>query len=392
MRWQGLRVPKTWQPTLRMRLALWTAGLLLASALGLTLFINVATTVVTSPANAAGVPLIEIPPHQSAMAALDLPAEDQPDAGELSDGTSSDVLRSVRIVSLIGIGLVAILGGAGAYWLAGRALRPLREISRAAQGIEAGSLDARMASDGPDDELKELANAFNTMLARLERAFGQQRRFVSDAAHELRTPLSTLRVNLEAALSRRAGTDHHRRDMAEASERSLTRLERLITDLLILATEDRAPVGDEVALGPMLEDVLFDLRPVADERAVTLHIVGEAEVAVRGEEALLRRAFYNLVENGIHYNRNGGRVEVAIHVKGGWAIVTVTDTGIGIAAQDQPHIFERFYRAHPSRVHHRGGVGLGLAIVADVVRRHGGTIEVNSAPDAGSTFTVRLPL
>lgn len=386
------RVLKTWQPTLRIRLALWAMGLLFLTALGLTLFINVATTVVTSPPNATGVPLVEIPVGRAATAAPDLPVEDQPDVGELSAGTSSDVLRSVRIISLIGVGLVAILGGAGAYWLAGRALRPLREISRAAQGIGAGSLDARLASDGPDDELKELANAFNTMLARLERAFSQQRRFVSDAAHELRTPLSTLRVNLEAALSCPADTAHHRRDMAEASERSLTRLERLITDLLILATEDRALAGEEIALGPVLEDVLLDLRPVADERDVSLHFVGEAEVAVRGEEALLRRAFYNLIENAIHYNRSGGKVEVAMHVEGASAIVTVTDTGIGIAAEDQLHIFDRFYRAHPPRGRHRGGVGLGLAIVADIVRRHSGTIVVKSVPGVGSTFTVRLPV
>lgn len=381
---------RAWRPALRTRLALWTAGLLLASAFALTLFINVATTVISSATHTAAVPEVEIPAAEAVIPSAAPWVEALPSGGSQPEATSSDVLRSMRFVSFIGVAGIAILGGAGAYWLAGRALHPLRQMSRAAQSIDAASLDKRLASDGPDDELKELAGAFNAMLARLERAFTQQRRFVSDAAHELRTPLATLRANVEAALSNPTRTVEDRRDTAEAAERSLTRLESLIADLLILATEDRAPSGEKIALGPLLEDVLLDLRPVALERAVSLHIVGEAEVTVRGEESLLRRVFHNLVENGIHYNRAGGRVELTVQTEDGWAIVKVTDTGIGISAEEQPHIFERFYRGGGSRAQHRGGVGLGLAIVADVIRRHGGTIEVESVPGVGCTFTVRL--
>lgn len=384
--------PRAWRTTLRMRLALWTAGLLLTSALGLALFINVATTVVAPPPHEVLVLQEEIPVNQAVMPAPGAPVEEQPRRSGPFVGTSSEVLRSMRIISLVGVGLIAILGGAGGYWLAGRALRPLRQMSRAAQGIGAGSLDTRLASDGPDDELKELTGAFNAMLARLERAFTQQRRFVSDAAHELRTPLSTLRANVEAAISNPTRTVEDRREMAEASERSLTRLESLIADLLILATEDRPLSGEEIALGPLLEDVLLDLEPVANGRAVSLRVVGEAEVTVRGEESLLRRAFHNLVENGIHYNHSGGKVELTVQTEDGWAIVKVADTGIGISAEDQPHIFERFYRTGGARARHRAGVGLGLAIVADILRRHSGTIVVKSVPGVGSTFTVRLPV
>jgi two-component system sensor histidine kinase BaeS len=169
-------------------------------------------------------------------------------------------------------------------------------------------------------------------------------------------------------------------------------LELLIDDLLLLATEDRTVAHDEVALGPLLEDVALDLRSPAERNGTVLHVGGEIDVMLRGEESLLRRAFSNLIENAICYNRAGGEVEVSVGTEGGWAVIAISDNGIGIPLEDQPHIFERFYRVDRSRGQHPGGVGLGLAIVADVVRRHGGTIEVKSVASIGSTFTVRLPL
>jgi signal transduction histidine kinase len=303
-----------------------------------------------------------------------------------------DMLRYLRAVSVAGLGVVAVLGGAATYWLAGRVLQPVRDISQAARRVSAQTLDTRLALDGPHDELKELADTFDTMLERLQRAFKQQRRFVADAAHELRTPLATLRTNLEVVRADPTASPAAYRQMAVTLERSLGRLERLVEDLLVLAREEHITARQEIALGPLLEEVLLDLRPMADERLVVVEYSGALDLSVRGDEALLSRVFHNVVENGIRYNRPGGTVAIAIRRQDTWAVVTVADSGIGIPPEDQPQIFERFYRVDRSRARHTGGLGLGLAIAADVVRRHGGTICVESTLGVGSTFTIRLPL
>ena len=286
---------------------------------------------------------------------------------------------------------MSVLGGIGAYWLAGHMLRPLRQISQTAQRISADTLNTRLALDGPEDELKELADAFDAMLDRLERVFEQQGRFVADVAHELRTPLTTLRTNLEIVHADPNATLEDYREMATTLERALTWLERLVADLLLLAQEETEVVREEVALGPLLEDVLLDFKSLADEHQVTLRLGGEIEMLVRGDEPLLVRAFSNLIENGIRYNRLGGEVEVTLKQVDGWAVINVADTGVGISPEEQVHIFDRFYRVDRSRARHKGGTGLGLAIVTYLVQRHGGTVQVESTPGVGSTFTVRLP-
>ena len=394
--WRVFRPLKVWRPSLRVRLALWSAGLLFVASGGLTLFINVATTA-TTPRSATAVAVLDdaspvpselptlmlTPPATQARLPMPLPVGFMP--------PEVAVLRQMHIFSLVGLGLVAVLGGAGIYWVSGRALRPVREVSQVARRIRAGALNTRLALDGPDDELKELADAFDGMLERLERAFEQQSRFVTDAAHELRTPLATLRTNLEVACSNPTATLGDYREMTETLERSLRQLERLVENLLILATEDRAVVKSEFALGPLLEDVLLDLQPVADKQAVTLRYTGEIHLTVQGDESLLRRVFYNLIENGIRYNRPGGEVVVTIRQEGVWAIVVVADTGMGISPAEQAHIFDRFYRGSRSQARHKGGVGLGLSIVAHIVQQHGGQVQVDSTPGVGSTFTVQLP-
>jgi signal transduction histidine kinase len=147
-----------------------------------------------------------------------------------------------------------------------------------------------------------------------------------------------------------------------------------------------------VSPGALLEEVIGELQPIAATQGVTLHLLNETDLVVPGDEGLLSRVFYNLIENGINYTPTGGSVTIAVTRREQWAVITVTDTGIGIAAADLPHIFERFYRVEASRSRHCGGAGLGLSIVSALVRQHHGKIEVESAPGQGSTFTVLLPL
>ncbi len=383
--WRKRRLP------LRLRLALWSGALVLVLSFGLLLFINsvafssfhriirdkipppVAIQHRTQPACFSVIPFVCLSARPSNPLELAL-------------------IFELRNISLVGLGLVAVLGGAGAYWFAGIALRPVRRVSTAARQISANTLDTRLALEGPKDEIKELADTFDAMLERLGRTFEQQNRFVADVAHELRTPLASLRTNLEVVTADKDATLDDHRAMVATQERALTRLERLIADLLILATSEQPLVRSEVALAPVLEEVLCDLKQQADTRQVTLRLIDRAEVMVHGNGQLLARAFSNLVENGLYYNHPGGEVVVTLDQKEEQAVVTVADTGIGIDADKQAHIFERFYRVDCSRARHKGGAGLGLSIVAAIVQQHDGHVQVESVPGRGSTFIVVLPL
>lgn len=395
-----------WQQrlTLQLRLAIWTGGLIVVCSLSLVLFINVTASIVISnrapgslppiaPATADIAPLPAVPSSPAPMpkASLSPPPHVTPATTRAADTTPQALLRDIRIISLVGLIFIACLGSASAYLLAGMALRPLHQINQTVKQISAGTLDRRLRLDGPHDELYELAGAFNAMLDRLKQGFEQQGRFIADAAHELRTPLAALRTSVEVVQSNLQATVDEYRAMTATLERALIRLERLVGNLLILASSDERIKGDTVELGPLMEEVLFDLQPLAAAQNVTVRLLGEAETTAQGDATLLSHVFRNLIENAIHYNRPGGEVIVTLQQDEGWAIVEVADTGIGIATEEQIHLFERFYRVDRSRSRHLGGAGLGLSIVAHLVQKHGGHIQVRSTPGVGSRFTIRLP-
>ena len=377
---------KTRRLSLRLRLALWSGGLVLLLSFGLLLFINT-VALTTFPRIIRSNTQITIPRGQATRPV--------PPGGlksrKITNPLELALLLELQNISLIGLALVTVLGGAGAYWLAGRALRPVKKVSQAAQNISAQTLHTRLALDGPNDEVKELADTFDAMLGRLERTFELQSIFMADVAHELRTPLASLRTNLEVvAVDPHATLDDYQ-SMAETQERALTRLERLIADLFILTDSEQPLSKTEVSLGALLEETLHDLQAIAEERQITLELSNHADVVTLGNGPLLARAFSNLIENGMYYNHDGGRVTITIDSKDSWAVVKIADTGIGIAPEKQTQIFDRFYRVDSSRSRHKGGSGLGLSIVSAIVQRHGGKIQLESTPAVGSAFTVLLP-
>lgn len=229
------------------------------------------------------------------------------------------------------------------------------------------------------------------MMERLERAFEQQSRFAADAAHELRTPLASLRTNLEVVRSDPHATLADYREMASALERALERLERLVDDLLLLARGEKDVRAEPVYLEVLIGNVIQELEPLAQSHKVSLHHKVADEVILEADPLLLARAISNLVENGIRYNHPGGSVTVTGRREEKSVVVSVEDTGTGIPPEEQAHIFDRFYRVDRSRARHRGGSGLGLSIAAHIVQLHGGHIQVASTPGAGSTFTIWLP-
>jgi heavy metal sensor kinase len=365
---------------LRLRLALWSAGFTLVLSFVLLLFINI-VAIKTFP------DIIRLQNHvlsQAARTRIEL-------IMKRTNPLELALFRELRDTSLLGLGLITIIGGLGAYWLAGAALRPVRKISAAAKTVSASTLETRLALPGPKDEVKELADTFDAMLARLQHTFELQNTFVADVAHELRTPLASLRTNLEVVSSDEDAVLDDYRVMIATQERALSRLERLVADLLILTTGEQPLNAAEVSLGTLIEEVFGDLRQKADNCQVTLQLLNDEDVVIHGDPILLTRAFSNLIENAIHYNVPGGNVTVNINSKDHWAVITVVDSGIGIASEHLSVIFERFYRIDTSRSRHSGGAGLGLSIVSSIVQRHGGQFTVESTLGKGSVFTVLLP-
>jgi heavy metal sensor kinase len=286
------------------------------------------------------------------------------------------------------VGLAA-LGGA---IIARAALRPVDEMARTARRITAEDLSRRVERRGSGDELDALAETLNGMLARLDDAFGQTRRFAADAAHELRTPLTVLRGGIEVALRTERSPDEYRRVLASSLE-EVERLIRLAEDLLLLSRSLAGPEGARapVDLEPLVLEVFEVGARIGRAAGVSVRVDATVPARVTGDAAALRRALLNLVENAIKYTPSGGKVEIGLGRGEGVAEVAIADSGIGIEADDLERIFEPFLRLDAARARDTGGAGLGLAIARSIVIAHGGAITVESRPGSGSRFTVRLP-
>ena len=304
-------------------------------------------------------------------------------------------LKELNLIALklAGAGaVILLLGLAGGWWLASRAIRPIEDISATAVKISAGDLSQRISTQDTDSELGQLASVLNSTFARLETSFSQQRQFTSDAAHELRTPVSVLLTQTQTVLNRERSAAEYR-EAVEACQRAAQRMRRLLESLLELA---RLDAGQETLqrmpfdLARTAADCVEQIRPLAAERGITLHTEFSAADCL-GDSERIAQVVTNLLSNAIHYNRENGLVRVRTNREGSFATVTVTDDGPGIAPEHKAHIFDRFYRVDAARTTAQGRTGLGLAICKSIVEAHGGTIEVSSQPGQETTFTVRLP-
>ncbi|MGO8678146.1 MAG: sensor histidine kinase [Limisphaerales bacterium] len=288
---------------------------------------------------------------------------------------------------------VLLLGLAGGWWLATRAIRPIEDIGATALKIAAGDLSQRINVADTDSELGRLASVLNSTFSRLEAAFAHQARFTSDASHELRTPVSVVLTQTQTALARERDPAEYR-EALEACQRAAQRMRRLTQSLLALARLDAGqdPMRREsLDLARVTRECVEMVRPLAAERGIEI-VSDLPAMPCAGDAERLSQVATNLLSNAIHFNHPGGQVRVSTRAENGVAVLAVTDTGKGIPPQDLPHIFERFYRVDQSRSAAQGGTGLGLAISKAIVDAHSGTIEVSSQPGAGSTFSVKLPL
>jgi two-component system, OmpR family, sensor kinase len=307
--------------------------------------------------------------------------------------STSDALDVIRRALLFSSLLALLLAAVGGSILARAALGPIKAITETAQQITGTEdLSQRIPVAMPGDELGQLTETINDMLGRLDEAFSAQQRLVADVSHELRTPLTTIQGNLDL-LRRGAADDPTMRGEALAAiEDQTARMRRLVADLLLLAQADaglklhRQPVE----LDTLLLDIYRQAQVMARNTGVTVRLGAEDQAIVEGDADRLRQLLLNLTDNAIKYTPVGGEVTLTLQRDDGWVAIGVEDTGVGIAPEDLPHIFERFYRADRSRTR-PGGSGLGLSIAHWIAQAHGGELTVTSEPGRGSTFTLHLP-
>jgi signal transduction histidine kinase len=290
-------------------------------------------------------------------------------------------------------GLLVFAAGGG-YWVSRRALRPVDDITAAAESIRIDNLGGQLKVPETGDQLQRLSQTLNRMLGRLNESVQRISQFTADASHELRGPVSVIRTTAELALEGERTGLEAREDMT-AILTEAERVTRLIDSLLLLARADAGEDGfqrEPTDVGSGLRETVEQCRPLAERKKIQLNIASDEtpRIAICDAEAA-RRLFFILIDNAIKYTQEGGRVEVRLEAKGEGAIVSVVDTGIGIGESDLPHIFDRFWRADKVRSRNMGGVGLGLAIARWISERHQWTLAAESLLGGGSRFTVTMP-
>ena len=275
------------------------------------------------------------------------------------------------------------------YLIVGYALYPLRELTSQIEDIQAKNLKEPILSKSNSTEIERLTLAFNRLLLRLEETFATQRQFSANAAHELRTPLAVMSTKFEVFEKNKNPDEADYKEAINMARNQTDRLSHVIDILLEMTDLQSAPKSDSISLSEISEEVICDLVAVADKKNISL-IQEDGEARLTGSDTLVYRAVYNLIENAIKYNKEGGTVSVAIAEDEDFVKVIITDTGSGIAKEDWDKIFEPFFRVDKSRSRSMGGAGLGLALVKEIAVRHGGDVKVVESSDRGSSIELSL--
>ena len=294
--------------------------------------------------------------------------------------------------SLIFSTLLSLLGGVLTFFISGRALKPLCDFSKKIEEVQAQNLAASRIEENKVKELNQLSVSYNKMLERLSDAFEIQRQFTANAAHELRTPLSLMQVQLDLYNStRHPDNDADTLQTIKMVTEQNGRLSKMVKTLLDMSELQTVGQDDKIMVDALVDEVLADLDPLAQEKNIKL--TGKCKkITMVGSDILIYRLVYNLVENAIKYNHSGGQVTVTAYRKEKHVYLSVEDTGNGIPEELRERVFEPFFRVDKSRSRELGGVGLGLALVREIVRVHDGSITVRSNPSGGTVFDVILPL
>jgi heavy metal sensor kinase len=301
-----------------------------------------------------------------------------------------DRLRTFSFEALIVLFFASLVVG---WVVAGRVLAPIGRITGVAREIQATDLSRRIRLQGPNDELKQLADTFDAMLARIDAAFSAQQQFLADASHELRNPLAIIRTNADLALTDKDPQVDELRQAVVVVKRASDRMARLVDDLLALARRESPTFAiEQVDLGRAVTEASEEFLAPAEARGIVLDRAVAPGVVVMGDSDALKRAVANLLENAVRLAPAGSRIRLAVGSERGLAWVAVSDEGPGIASEHQPRVFDRFWRADQGRSRADGGTGLGLSIVRQIAQSHGGDVQLQSKLGVGSTFTIWLPV
>ncbi len=302
-------------------------------------------------------------------------------------------IQAIRRIFFIGLPATLLIAGVGGFLLARKSLSPVVDMSEQAKRIGSTNLQERLKVSNPGDELGRLADAFNELLSRLNLSFESMREFMADASHELRTPLSVIRGEADVVLSQDRNAAEYK-ETIEIIQDEARRLSRIVDDMMALARADAGQYPlriEQFYLNDLVEEACRGMKLIAAANGVSLTLSLGEDVAFSGDEDLLKRLIVNLLDNAINYTPSGGSVSVKLASEQSAVKIIVSDTGIGIPAEDAPHVFERFYRVDKARSRADGGSGLGLAIAGWIAEAHKGSIDLVSIPGKGSKFTVSLP-
>ena len=284
---------------------------------------------------------------------------------------------------------VTLLSGILAYFVSGRALKPLRSFASQVEMVQMTNLADMKIDEDVLPEFKQLSRSFNQMLERLNTAFAAQRQFTGNAAHELRTPLALMQAQLELFSAEHPAVLPETAEFLTLLREQTERLTQMTRTLLEMSNLQQVARNERIQLAPMVEEIFTDLAPLSDKRGVTL--TAEGDGIMTGSDALIYRLIFNLTENAVKYNRQGGSVRISVTQEPEKLLLRVSDTGCGIPEEYQRSIFQPFFRVDKSRSREYGGAGLGLSLVWEIADLHGGSVWVEESSDKGTTIAVELP-
>lgn len=295
-------------------------------------------------------------------------------------------------LSIIAFILVVTIGGMCTYFVVNNALIPIVELNKNIKKINEDNLNSNLSIKGANDEIKELTISFNKMIAKLENAFASQKRFNSSVAHELKTPLAVIKTNIDVLKSSNCKSLEEYDKTLAVVEKSILKMNLIIETLLDIIRQENAPLNEIVSIDEILEDIVDDLSIIANKKNIKLKLNSyNIKNKIKGNEIMLYRAFYNVIENSIKYNKINGSIDILCYQDLNTIEVKVIDTGSGIKEEDYDEIFKPFYRCEGINSYSKNGIGLGLSLTQSVIKLHGGEINVKSKLNEGTEFTFILP-
>lgn len=296
--------------------------------------------------------------------------------------------RQFNIWGFIGLFMITLLGAAAAWFMAGRALKPVRELSKTIEEVNSNNLSLHVDTGGREDEIGQLGSSFNAMMDKVSSSFERQKRFSANAAHELKTPLATIQVGLEVLELDEHPTPDQMEWALAVTKTNTERMIQLVENLFTLSSDKECEMNESIDLKDVFSRISEELTTPINNKHLTLTIHMNDNIQLIGNATMLYRALFNLVENAVKYNKENGSILLSASIENDHIKVCVSDDGIGISSKDIEHIFEPFYRADQSRSRAMGGSGLGLSLVYDIMMRHNAQIFVESQLDKGTTFTL----